>query len=278
MTTASFLQTSKFEVNRVYTTLTSSKKTVLKSLFLSFSQFISDVLVVSKEKGTFKNLFPYKTHKSNSGSVDCKVITDINALGKAKCIISPGHNFPIDPGATFPVKGLHYSETEVVTHFLDSLILAMEGSFAKLTVDILPWNELRYTIGLINDITKRRSKTKNPVQYHISIHSDFAVRDVEARPLTLGLYYCSPAGQELALKLSAFYLERMKKDNPSKKAASWVRRDTESPHGRLGVIRDTIPVSLIAELDFVSRPFEDQLLVHQAFADVLVHDSALLDS
>lgn len=275
MSTKTFLQASKLTVNRILTVITSSKRSLKLSLFLSFTQFIKDSLLVNSERGTFANVFPFLTHRGTASTVNCNIINDLSKSSNSRLLISVGHNYPIDPGVTINKAGRIFTETEAISHTLDKLIMAMQISISRLSIDVLPWNELKYTISLINDICKARISNKKATPIHISLHTDFAVADIESRPITLGLYFGSAAGKALASKIADAFASRMKTDYPGHTCATWVRSHIESPRGRLGVIVDTTPVSLIAEIDFINRDIELLSICQSVFADVIIDDLKL---
>lgn len=277
MSTKTFLQASKLKVNRIFTVLTSSRRALKSSLFLSFTQFIKDSLLVNDERGSLANIFPFITHKGSASTVNSAIIDDLSKSSNSKLILSVGHNSPIDPGVTINRGGRIFTETEAIVHTFDRIILAMQHSVARLSVDVLPWNELKYTISLVNDIYKAKVANGKAIPLHIAIHTDFAVSNIDSRPITLGVYYGSNAGKEIALKITNSFGQKMKVLYPDLTSSTWIRPDSASPHGRLGIIRDTTPVSLIAEIDFINRDIELLAICQEVFADVLINDLKLAD-
>lgn len=277
MSASNFIQSTKFQINKVFFTVTSGKGAVKSTLFSSFTQFIKDVLIRDPAKGTFPNLFPFITHRGNSKTISYVEETDFSKVSKSRVIFSLGHNFPLDPGAVFPVLGRSFTETESIVHFIDNLVHVMNRTPKKLIFDLLPWNDLKSTISLLNAISTKRTEAKVAAQTHISIHSDFGVANVDQRPLTFGIYYGSSAGKVIADRLTTEYLNYARTVYPGKAFNAWVRHDSTSPHGRLGIIRDIKPVSLIFELDFVSRPAEDLNVVYDCVANSLISNTTLLD-
>lgn len=277
MSASNFIQSTKFQINKAFFTVTSGKRAVKHTLFSSFTQFIKDVLIRDPAKGNFPNLFPFITHRSNSRTISYVEETDFSKVSKSRVIFSLGHNFPLDPGAVFPVLGRSFTETESIVHFIDNLIHVMNRTPKKLIFDLLPWNDLKSTISLLNAISTKRTEAKVAAQTHISIHSDFGVTDVDHRPLTFGIYYGSSAGKVIADRLTTEYLNYARIVYPGKVFNTWVRHDSTSPHGRLSIIRDIKPVSLIFELDFVSRSAEDLHIVYDCVANSLISNTALLD-
>lgn len=277
MSATNFIQSTKFQINKVFFTIVSGKGAVKSTLFSSFTQFVKDVLIRDPAKGTFPNLFPFITHRGNSKTISYTEETDFSKTSKSRVIFSLGHNFPLDPGAVSPVLGRSFTETESIVHFIDNLIHVMNTTPKKLSFDLLPWNDLRSTISLLNSIATKRSETKVAAQTHISIHSDYGVANVEQRPLTFGVYYGSSAGKVIADRLTTEYLKYAKALYPNRQFNTWVRHDSTSPHGRLGIIRDIKPVSLIFELDFVSRSADDLSIVYECVANSLISNTTLLD-
>lgn len=277
MSATNFIQSTKFQINKVFFTIVSGKGAVKSTLFSSFTQFVKDVLIRDPAKGTFPNLFPFITHRGNSKTISYIEETDFSKTSKSRVIFSLGHNFPLDPGAVSSVLGRSFTETESIVHFIDNLIHVMNTTPKKLSFDLLPWNDLRSTISLLNSIATKRSEAKVAAQTHISIHSDYGVANVEQRPLTFGVYYGSSAGKVIADRLTTEYLKYAKALYPNRQFNTWVRHDSTSPHGRLGIIRDIKPVSLIFELDFVSRSADDLNIVYECVANSLISNTTLLD-
>lgn len=277
MSASNFLQATKFQVNKVFFTITSSKAAIKSSAFASFTQFLKDFLIYDPAKGTFPNIFPFLTHRTNAKTISIIEEKDLTKSSKSRVIFSLGHNFPLDPGAVATVSGRTLTETESIVHFLDSLFSVMNKTSKKLLFDIIPWNDLKQNISLLNTIANARIANRVQQITHISLHSDYGVTNVDIRPLTFGIYYGSNNGKVLADRLVKDYLAYAAIVYPHRKFATWTRPDSDSPHGRLGIIRDIKPVSLIFELDFVSRNIDDLNIVYDCVSNSIISNSTLLD-
>lgn len=277
MSSSNFLQATKFRVNKVYFTIVSAKAAAKSSVFASFTQFLKDFLIYDPAKGTFPNIFPFRTHRTNTKTISIVEELDLTKSSKSRVIFSMGHNFPIDPGAVATVAGRTLTETESIVHFLDSLFSFVNKTPKKLVFDILPWNDLKQNISLLNSIANARITNKIQQLTHISLHSDYGVANVDSRPLTFGIYYGSSAGKALAERITNEYLAYAKAVHPSRSFNTWIRHDSASPHGRLGIIRDIKPVSLIFELDFVSRNIDDLNIVYECVSNAIISNTTLLD-
>lgn len=272
----SFIQATKFSIKRFFTTITGSKTSLKSSLFLSFHGLLKDNIIAEESKGQFSNIFPFITNQSSCKTINIIENREVEASSNSTILLSLGHNFPVDPGAVGFSQGKTFRETEAIAHQLDSIVSAIDSFDNKVTIDVLPWNELRSTISLINDISKFRLKKYGRMPLHISLHSDYAVPAVDTRPLTFGVYYGSEAGRKQANVLVNSFATFMKINHPNSQFKTWLRSDTQSPHGRLGIIRDTAPVSLILESDFMSRHFDELKIVQAGVAYAVVQLSKSL--
>lgn len=277
MSSSNFIQSTKFQINKAFYTVTSGKGAAKSSLFASFTQFLKDVLIRDVSKGTFPNIFPFLTHRTNAKTISYLEETDFSKTSKSRVIFSLGHNFPIDPGAVYKNVGRTFTETESIIHFVDSLIACINRTPKKLIFDILPWNDLKSSISLLNQISSARTLAKVGQLTHISLHSDYGVSNIDERPLTFGIYYGSAAGKQIADRLGKEYLAIASALYPDREFSFWARHDSASPHGRLGIIRDIKPVSLIFELDFVSRDIDSLHLVYECVSNALISNTTLLD-
>lgn len=266
-----------FAVSKTYSTFSSSSAVRTKNVLISFTQLLLEVFLKDITKGSFKNRFPFISFRDNSDTI--AYISEIipTQVSKSNVLLSLGHNYPVDPGAVTSSDGFLFTEVEVELHTFDRLLSLMQISKIKLSLDVLPFNSLDVTIDLINSIHNNRLLKKKNGQLCISIHSDFAVPNIDDRPLTLGLYYGSQSGKELCQKIADGYISYMEKNHPDLRFIYWLRHHSESPRGRLGIISKTVPVSIIAEIDFINRPFKDSEIVQQAFCESILNYNNLLD-
>lgn len=271
-----FIQATMFPIKRFFTTISSARNSLKQSAFISYHSFVVECMIAEESKGLFNNIFPFLSHQGSCKTVNITTDKPVEGKSSSKLLLSLGHNFPIDPGAVGFTQGKVFREVEAVAHQLDSIISVMDSNSSKTTIDVLPWNALKDNIRLINDISRSRRTQKLKDQVHLSLHSDFAVSDINSRPLTFGVYYGSNAGKKHSQFLVDHFALYMKLHHPGVTFRTWVRPDTASPLGRLAVIRDTIPVSLIIESDFMSRHFDDLKITQNAIAhSILALDSSL---
>lgn len=266
-----------FTVSETYSTFSSSSAVKTKNVLISFTQLLLEVFLKDLTRGSFRNRLPFKSFKNNSDTI--AYVSEINPVqvSNSNVLLSLGHNYPIDPGAVTSINGVLFTEVETELHTFDKLLSLMQASRVKLSLDVVPFNDLNVTINLINNIHKNRLLKKKPGQLCVSIHSDFAVPNIDSRPLTLGLYYGSQAGKEICQKIADGYIDYMEKNYPNLKFVYWLRHHSDSPRGMLGIISKTVPVSIIAEIDFINRPFDESEIVQNAFCESLLNYNNFFD-
>lgn len=266
-----------FKVSKGYSTFVSSAAKRKKNVLLSFTQLIFDVFIKDIAKGGFKNRFPFSSLLNNSDTIAYTSDIPLDSVSKSKLLISLGHNYPMDPGAVTTYNGQVLTEVEMELHTFDSLARVLQQCKNSISFDVLPFSGLNVLIEMINKISKARIAKKAAAITCISIHSDSARPDIDVRPLTLGLYYGSSRGKLLCEAIASGYMKRMETRYPNDRASFWIRHHSESPRGSLGIIKLTDPVSIIAEIDFINRPFDQHQKAQEAFAFSVLHSNSLAD-